>query len=120
MIRGTAYHTVETTVKKGKKKEKSEIVKQENIPVKFEDLKRGDGAAQVERGRQLRLSLPYGAASITSTCEIRLTCDQDRATVKKAAKAAMKMVDSILEDDLDDMEKFINKAEAQQMSGGKA
>ncbi len=119
MIRTTAHHTVETTVKdKKSKKEKSEIVKQENIPVTLQDLRSGDGAAHVGRGRQLRLSLPFGAAAITSTCDVGLSCNQDKGTVKKAAKMAMRLVDSILEDDLDDMEKFLDDAEKKMREGG--
>lgn len=121
MIRATIHHTVETTVKKDKKaKEESAVIKQENVVVTLQDLKNGDGAAQVERGRQLRLALPFGAAAITSTCDVRLTCNQDKATVKRAAKAAMKLVDAVLEDDLDDMERFLDDAERKMKEGDNA
>jgi len=110
MISAHVTHHVEEQVgKPGKKGSKSKTSKRESFRVEIDEL-HGDGAAKVRRGRSYRLAIPYGEAAISSTCEIELTCNQDKATVMAAARAAIGIADDLLEEDLPYMEDFIRKA----------
>lgn len=96
-------------MKKKGEKPKSKMLKDEQITVKISGLV-GDGLAKTRRGRNIRLSLPYGEVAVSSTCEIELTCNQDKATLMSGSRQAMKVVDEILEGDVPFMEDFIRKA----------
>lgn len=110
MIHGHIHHTVEAEMKKQKgKKKKSKVLKQESIPVKVEGLL-GDENSQIERGRSVRMAIPYGELAITSSCNIRLTCNQDKGTILTSSRKAMEIIDEILEDDAPFMEDFLRRA----------
>ena len=109
MIYADIRHTIEVQMKKKGEKPKNKTLKDERIPVKISGLV-GDGLAKTRRGRTLRLSLPYGEVAVSSTCDIELTCNQDKATLMSGSRQAIKIVDEILEGDIPFMEDFIRRA----------
>lgn len=111
MITAHVTHYVEEQVgKAGKKGSSSQITQREAFKIEV-PLLLGDGNARVRRGRSYRLAIPYGEAAISSTCEIELTCNQDPATIMAAARAAIKIADDVLEEDIPFMEDFVRQAQ---------
>jgi len=109
MVHGHIRHTTETFVKGKSGKADKAKAKTRNIPVKIDELL-GDGEAQVERGRSIRMALPYGEMAVTSTCNIRVPCNSDAATILAVSRKAMGMIDEILEEDEEFMSKFLSEA----------
>lgn len=94
-----------------KVKNKQPITRNERRGTLKVDVLLGDQKAAVTRGRTIKRSIPFGEASISATCNVYLTCNQDVETIKRASQAAMDIaMDVLREQDAPDMEAFINQS----------
>jgi hypothetical protein len=109
MICALAHHRIEGSMKGKKRKQK--VLVDEYIPVQIDDII-GAGSGRVKRGSTIKLALPYGEASISSSCTITVSCYEDEATIRAVAQKAMSLVTDILEGDGEYMVKFLDKAGA--------
>lgn len=109
MMRGAKAQVSKTITKevKGRKPVVTEKTMSVKLP-KTEELI-GDGNANVARSKTIKLGLPYGAASISATCTVSLTCNQDDKTILRTARLCTKINDKLLEDDQVEMAKFISE-----------
>lgn len=68
----------------------------------------GDGKASIERSRSIKFSVGYGNISIHSTCGVRLTCNQDEDTLRRATDIATSICDRVVfEQDTEVMKEFL-------------
>jgi Na+-transporting NADH:ubiquinone oxidoreductase subunit NqrF len=98
---------MESKVKKGAKKT---VLKREQKTIRLSGLL-GDGNAQVERGRTIRMALPYGEVAVSTTCSVRATCNQDKSTVMATARTLDKIITEVLDEDVPYIEDFLKRAD---------
>lgn len=68
----------------------------------------GDGLAEVERLRSAGYSMGYGNVRIHGHCKVKLTCNQDAETIKRASDIASYIVDdTIFQEDAQVMQEFL-------------
>ena len=67
----------------------------------------GDGKANVSRTRTIKMSLPYGAAAMSASCTVALTCNQDDKTIHKTSKLCTRIIEKLMEEDQAEIAKFI-------------
>lgn len=67
----------------------------------------GDGNAIVSRNRVIKIAVPdtFGT-SISSSCSVTLTCNQDDRTIFKAAKLCTAIIEKLVVEDMAEMTKF--------------
>ena len=68
----------------------------------------GDGNANVSRTRTEKMAVPdtFGT-SISASCTVALTCNQDDKTIKKASSLCLKIIDKLMDEDRDEMAAFV-------------
>lgn len=68
----------------------------------------GDAHANVSRTRTMKMAVPdtFGT-SISASCTVALTCNQDDVTITKTAKLCSAIIDKLMEDDQDEMAEFV-------------
>ena len=86
-----------------------ETLKEKNMTIKSSIAAGlvGDGNALITRGRTMKIGLPYGVASISASCNVTLTCNQDEKTIAKAAKLCSKIRDKLMDEEQPGMVEFI-------------
>lgn len=90
-------------------KGKKPITREKNMTVKVPKAEEliGDGHANVSRTRTLKMGLPYGAAAISASCTVALTCNQDDKTIHKTAVLCTRIIEKLMEEDQKEMSEFI-------------
>lgn len=107
MMRGARaeiHHRV-TKLIKGQEPEVREKTMAVKVPNAMELV--GDGNANVSRTKTFKLSLPYGEASMSASCTVALTCNQDDKTISRTAKLCTRIIDKLMESDQLEIAKFI-------------
>lgn len=93
-----------------KVKDEPEKIRERRMSVKVPKAEEliGDGHANVSRTRTMKLAVPetYGT-SISASCTVALTCNQDNATIRKTATLCTKIIDKLMEEDQKEMSKFV-------------
>ena len=93
-----------------KVKDKPEIVRQRRMSVKIPSATEliGDGHANVSRTRTIKLAVPdtFGT-SISASCTVALTCNQDDKTINKTATLCNRIIDTLVESDQEEMADFV-------------
>lgn len=103
-VRADIHRTITKSVK-GKK----DTVKEQSRSLNIPDLQKlvGDGGANVTRSRSLKMSLPYGAASISASCSVSLSCHQDEKYINNTASICSALIEKLMETDKKEMAEFI-------------
>jgi hypothetical protein len=70
----------------------------------------GDCNASVSRTRTVKFAVPdtFGT-SVSSSCTVSLTCNQDTETIKKASQYCKRAVKHLLKEDMQEMAEFIEE-----------
>jgi len=106
-MKAVLHHYLETQ----RKGEMPKRVRESNKVVKIDSEGFwGDGGATVGRSFTFRLGLPYSEATTSSHMSVNLTCNQDKKTIKQAAIIGRNLALGVLDEDLDDMYKFLEGA----------